>query len=193
MKKSAKVKVNCPQCNKPVYLTQYNVDRGRKYCSLKCFHLYSTGKPGKKWAKSLPSSTCKVCSATFTPKRKDSKTCSFKCGRILSGKKRRLDPDTILNEYPPEFYKIRPEIYENDNWTCQICGVKCSSYGIGDPLTTITCHHIDYDKNNNDRSNLITVCCSDHGRTNADREDWQKFFSSTFICCQSWYGAKTAA
>ena len=39
-------------------------------------------------------------------------------------------------------------------------------------------HHIDYDKYNNDENNLITLCCSCHGKSNRDRK-WH----------ESWYRA----
>lgn len=37
-------------------------------------------------------------------------------------------------------------------------------------------HHIDYDTENNQENNLITLCCSCNAKVNSNREDWTKFF-----------------
>lgn len=41
-----------------------------------------------------------------------------------------------------------------------------------------TVHHIDYNKENNNPINLITLCASCHALTNANREVWVAFFRS---------------
>ena len=38
-------------------------------------------------------------------------------------------------------------------------------------------HHIDYNKMNNDESNLITLCKVCHGKTNGHREIFMRLFS----------------
>lgn len=66
--------------------------------------------------------------------------------------------------YPYQWKKtLKRSIRERDNYTCQICG--CFGKYI---------HHIDYDKDNIDPDNLITLCLKDHGRTNGHRKDWEE-------------------
>lgn len=61
---------------------------------------------------------------------------------------------------------LRREIRERDGYKCAICG------GSGNCV-----HHIDYNKRNNDPSNLITLCRKDHSKTTGNREYWQAYFT----------------
>jgi len=45
-------------------------------------------------------------------------------------------------------------------------------------LPGLQVHHIDYDKNNNAKDNLILLCNKHHGQTSHRREYWQSFFHS---------------
>lgn len=65
--------------------------------------------------------------------------------------------------YPIEFNKgLKQQILKRDNYTCQNpnCAYKSSKLHI---------HHIDYNKQNNLNSNLITLCNSCHGKTIASK------------------------
>jgi hypothetical protein len=58
--------------------------------------------------------------------------------------------------YPPEFDdELKLQIKERDDFTCQVCGLSD---------VTLQVHHIDWNKNNNDPGNLITLCPSCHGK-----------------------------
>lgn len=63
-------------------------------------------------------------------------------------------------KYSPQFRRLRPFIRTRDDYTCQLCGDSPS----------VDVHHIDYDTDNNDVLNLITLCCSCHGKTNGKSE-----------------------
>lgn len=77
-----------------------------------------------------------------------------------------------LHGYPPEFNQmLRNEIKERDNYQCQQCHQTEEEAGY--PLCV---HHIDYDKNNNDPANLITLCNVCHSQTNFSREEWTDYF-----------------
>lgn len=52
------------------------------------------------------------------------------------------------------YKKLRPEILERDNHTCQFCGFRADKFQ--------EVHHIDDDHSNNDPSNLITACALCH-------------------------------
>ena len=55
-------------------------------------------------------------------------------------------------------------------------GNRCRNPGCWGTTKRISVHHIDYDKNNCDPSNLITVCQSCNVRANKGREFWTAFY-----------------
>lgn len=62
--------------------------------------------------------------------------------------------------YTYEFTIIKPKIINRDKF-CQICG-KLGKY----------VHHIDYNKKNDNKSNLIYLCSSCHTKTNFNKRYW---------------------
>jgi len=69
--------------------------------------------------------------------------------------------------YTSEFSKrLKKEIKTRDKFTCQICNNESA---------IIQIHHIDYDKNNCSKNNLISLCPSCHGQTQHNRQyyKWQ--------------------
>ena len=70
--------------------------------------------------------------------------------------------DSYLS-YPALQVKVR------DSFTCQ----RCKREGDGRFLHV---HHIDYDKYNNELSNLVTLCNACHGVTNSNRDYWRGYF-----------------
>lgn len=85
-----------------------------------------------------------------------------------------LDKRRVWNEfYSSDFVENRKMVYRRDGWRCQICDYKCDRTVKG----FIQCHHIDYDINNNQLSNLITLCRSCHMKTNSNRKHWRELLS----------------
>jgi len=77
--------------------------------------------------------------------------------------------------YPPEFNKeIKKQVLERDNSICQ--NPNCVHLSEG-----LDCHHIDYDKQNNNSENIITLCDRCHTKTNYDREYWTEFYQNIMI------------
>jgi len=74
--------------------------------------------------------------------------------------------------------ELRGRIHYRDKFTCQICGKKMTTFGT--KTDKLEVHHIDYNKENCDLDNLISLCHNDHMRTNKpkDREKWQSIFAS---------------
>ena len=73
--------------------------------------------------------------------------------------------------YPPEFSKeLKKQVFDRDNGICQLCNnLVTNGHAI---------HHIDYDKYNNNKFNLILLCKSCHNKTNVkNREYWTELFS----------------
>lgn len=70
--------------------------------------------------------------------------------------------------YPQEFDgNLKNKIKQRDFNECSECF----------DINRLAIHHIDYDKCNNNENNLITLCCSCHGKTcNGDRKKWTNHF-----------------
>jgi hypothetical protein len=73
--------------------------------------------------------------------------------------------------YSYEFNDIlKQKIRERDNYTCQLCILSGSHV-----------HHIDYNKENNHETNLITLCSVCHGKTNGNRFQYQLKFNDIIL------------
>ena len=77
--------------------------------------------------------------------------------------------------YGKKFNRIlKRQIRERDNFICAICWKK-------EDGRAHSVHHIDFNKRNNDPSNLITLCGGCHALTSHKRKKWIKFFQSQNI------------
>jgi len=92
--------------------------------------------------------------------------------------------------------KLKSKIKIRDNNECILCRLKLERekeelssqiYWVRTLLITkmeanmnrrLSIHHIDYDKKNNKKDNLITLCSSHHIETNYKRDHWKKFLQS---------------
>lgn len=74
--------------------------------------------------------------------------------------------------YLPEFYDdiLRADIIADQQYKCGMC-----SKDVSDSSPHL--HHIDYDKTNCSRENLIFVCSRCHGKTNSNRPFWNKLLT----------------
>ena len=85
-----------------------------------------------------------------------------------------------FESYGLEFNKkLKEDIRKRDNFRCREC------YRHQDELRTknnksykLLIHHIDYNKQNNNSNNLISLCRNCHLKTNYNREDWKKYFQN---------------
>jgi hypothetical protein len=76
--------------------------------------------------------------------------------------------------YPFKFNKqLKENVKNRDRYRCMICDKETQKLAI---------HHIDYNKNNIDLCNLISLCYSCHPKTNFNRENWIKFFDNMTFC-----------
>jgi len=55
--------------------------------------------------------------------------------------------------------ELKEQIRKRDNYTCQICGKEQEKI-------KLDVHHIDFNKQNNDKNNLISLCHSCHSKLN---------------------------
>lgn len=75
-------------------------------------------------------------------------------------------------KYPGVYTRrFRESIYNRDGYFCQ--NPEC---GNGPSLAYLTVHHIDYNKWNNDPSNVLTLCFSCNCRANYDTDHWKAYY-----------------
>ena len=98
----------------------------------------------------------------------------------MFGRKGALHPNWLggisFEPYGLEFNEDLKEVIRNrDRRKCQICGKteleNCKK---------LDCHHIDYNKKNNNPNNLIALCFTCHPKTNHNRDVWIKFFKELY-------------
>lgn len=79
--------------------------------------------------------------------------------------------------YPPEFNeRLKEKIRRRDCYICQRCGMM-QKESLGEFQKKLAIHHIDYDKENCDESNLIALCPKCNSDVNFNREYWTRYFS----------------
>jgi len=82
--------------------------------------------------------------------------------------------------YPIEFNsKLKEQIRKRDCYQCQNCSITEEEHIIvfGKRLSI---RHIDYNKENNNKNNLITLCSSCNIRVNFNREYWRIYFYENY-------------
>jgi hypothetical protein len=81
------------------------------------------------------------------------------------------------NPYPLEFDNIlKNKIRRRDDYRCQECNMSQDELGY-----SLHVHHIDYNKSNNNKNNLISLCNSCHMQTNFDRDDWMEYYQDKIM------------
>lgn len=137
-----------------------NHDKGsRKYCSRKCQHIGIRGQTGiwkgKKFSKKHIENMSRV-----------------RIGKWAGDRHYNWQGGKSFEPYPVTWTNtLKEAIRQRDNYKCQICGCpqeECTS--------KLPVHHIDYDKENLDPKNLITLCRSCHSKTNYNRPYWIDYF-----------------
>jgi len=103
-------------------------------------------------------------------------------GKIASGKSPSWKSEVPPGPYPLEFNNhLKREVRERDGYTCQICK--------GDGKCV---HHIDHDKTNSDKMNLITLCQSCHPMTNWYTESWEAYLMEVQLMNHKLYQGGTS-
>lgn len=147
----------CLQCNKDKYHTLSDINRNKTkkfFCSPICQYSYFKGSNHSMYGKNQ------------TEEMKDK----------IRGSNNHfwLGGDAKLHGYNREWTKrLKDEIRKRDDNTCQICK---RHQVLLDRLLCI--HHIDYNKHNCNKDNLIALCINCHGKTNSFRNEWIIFFNN---------------
>jgi len=148
----------CWKCYSKFYKGKNHPNFGKSYNKGKSHGQWKGGKPhcidcGKQLA--LYSATqCQSCS------HKGKRNPNYIHG------KSRFPYNVIFNS------QLKEDIRKRDNFKCQCCN---KSQKVN--LKKLSIHHIDYNKENNKKKNLISLCLHCHCITNYDRDYWYAYCS----------------
>lgn len=70
---------------------------------------------------------------------------------------------------------LRDAVRKRDGYMCRLCSSHQDNFE-----AKLDVHHIDYNKENCNPSNLITLCKSCHRKTNHKRKAWELYFNNFF-------------
>ena len=162
----------CVDCGKTIHRS--SKDRPTKRCP-ECWYKLNQGKNNSAW--NGGPKHCLDCGAELKNSKPGSswKRCR-KCHYRHAIKENHPNWKGGIGKepYPFEFDdELKDIIRERDNYTCQACGVLQK-----DHWRKLDIHHINYDKDDINPNNLITLCQHCHLVTNYDRDIWQQFFQS---------------
>lgn len=187
------VKVPCAECGQVLIRKRCMLDKWERfYCSKKCMAAHYSenylGKNSCAWKGggiTVPCSWCgeptsrKACFSDPSCKtfgKYEHAFCSKECYSAHCSQNRVGENSTnwqggkSFEPYGPEFNKaLKLAIRERDGFICQLCREPENG-------RIHSCHHIDYDKTNNDPDNLNTLCRSCHTRTGTNRAFWTNLF-----------------
>ena len=170
-----KIEKTCPVCGKTFYVAPSVIKAGNgTYCSYKCRDIGHTAKVKR---------VCPICGKVFyiIPSRiKDGRGiyCSHKCKSMFHSGEHSpswkggvsFEPYCIL--FNKEFKERVRAFWGNK---CPVCGKTEEESGKAHCV-----HHVGYDKevccNDNERL-FVPLCPSCHGKTNANREMWEEYFT----------------
>jgi hypothetical protein len=142
------------------------VSRGSTYC---VHHAHTKERGGRNYKRGIPK--CIDCGKQLHDYH--SKRCKKCFGKTISGEKSYLWKGGIsFYPYPQDWTNtLKESIRERDSYMCQICGIHKDEL-----KQKLHIHHIDYDKENLDPKNLITLCIYCHMKTNGNRKYWINYF-----------------
>lgn len=177
-----RLKKYCLECDREFEVVPSFANQ--KYCSVKCQGLAypkNWAGPDSPFWKERVEKTCKFCGKSFMAEQAAAQRgrglfCSRPCvtswvSENLSGENSHMWRGGISREpYGRDFDdELKESIRERDGYVCAVCG-RCAD-------DCLSVHHIDYDKRNNDRNNLISLCRQCHGKTGSNRRFWNIILS----------------
>ena len=185
----------CQQCSKAFRPLRGDVERGYgKFCSRACYTEWmrenQRGENHPCWVGDYIEVTCEWCGKKFTQSRyrvenQNSRFCSREClgkwhSEFMSGENCPTWQGGLSFEpYGRDFNsELKEKVRTRDGRRCMMCGMLANDNG-----RKLDIHHIDYDKQNNDESNLISLCMSCHRKTNNNRDAWQSMLQRVIGEC----------
>lgn len=191
-------RIVCSECNKERFVTyaqHRNIVRSKNKLCRSCVmkgNNWGFKKGQSAWNKKYFNFICEICKKEFSIRNgKKHRFCSKDCdnearriglingGQFLKGE---LHPNWVNGKsdhpYPKTFNQLLKEkIRKRDNYQCQ--NKECNMteeehlivYG-----KVLDIHHIDYNKDNINPDNLISLCKQCNARANFNRDYWEKYF-----------------
>lgn len=106
----------------------------------------------------------------------------FICKSKRGEYKRENNPNWLngISKLPYSFdfdEELKEYIRRRDNYICRKCGITEEEYLIVYGIK-LSIHHIDYNKQNCNEYNLITLCSECNARVNFNRDYWMRFFKN---------------
>lgn len=189
----------CQTCNKSFSVRKTVIRQGGgKYCSYPCFYRRSqkTVKLTRacpvcgRTFETFPSMLCTHCSIECYEQSRERNTevCEI-CGKTFEAapaSKRRFCsrrcmaenmrvPGSDRCEYVGFTESLKEKIRKRDNRTCQLCGKSEANNA------RLDVHHINYQKSDDQESNLISLCHSCHSSTHHKRGYWMQYFQNMLV------------
>jgi hypothetical protein len=134
--------------------------------------------------------SCKKCSRTLEVRKavsqaqngkKESKETCLKISKATRGKNNpRYINGLSKSRHKSNFSdELKLKIRKRDNFKCQFCGMT-ENIHVKKSQKVLTIHHIDYNKQNCNENNLITLCigcnCKANGTKDLDRDYWFAYY-----------------
>ena len=192
---------SCEHCSNPVTRRPSEFRKTKHvFCSQKCCNAWRTGRPrpehGAKVRKALkgrkPSPQCMEASRKAASRRLKDPTVQAKMQEgVREYYKDNPGPNkdkfgaqnynwrggTSFEPYSEEFNDpLKEQIRKRDGYVCQLCDMTQKEH-VERYERKLIVHHIDYDKQNCDPHNLISLCFSCHGKTNGNRKRYKKLLN----------------
>jgi hypothetical protein len=153
------------------------VHKNARFCSMKCVGISQRGRHLKSPKRIIIQ--CRACGKDFSdiPSHLErNKTCSVECrseyrSQISKGEKNgNWNGGLSRQPYAHNFSReISKTIIKRDDFRCH--GPLCSGKD-----SRLVSHHINYKKEDNEESNLITLCNTCNSMANFNREKWTAYF-----------------
>ena len=178
MRKTGKV-IKCSNCGKPKYKSGWELKKSKRYfCSITCANTVPDHWPEemRKYFRKLY--TGKKASPESCARMKIAAQKRAPYTKWLRGDKhpRWRGGISFLPWGPESTVKLKKQIKERDNYTCKLCQTQILGKD-----RSLHVHHIDYNKFNNDPSNLVSLCRTCHGITNFTRDKWTEHFTKNIV------------
>ena len=111
-------------------------------------------------------------------KRKNNKTTLTNIRRGTHKKERNPNWHNGISKEPKKkiAIKLKNEIMRRDNYICQFCFKHKNELSV-----QLLVHHIDFNKRNDRRKNLITLCNRCHSKLSYNREIWIRYFQNLML------------
>lgn len=164
----------CEQCGLEIIRKPREGKRdwnNRKFCSSSCYHKASVGKK--------PFKMTQVIKKKIGEKTRMAMNRQEVRDKISGENGSNWKGGITKDPYPQDWNDmLRDSIRQRDNYMCQECGIHQDELdGFHKRLSV---HHIDYNKDNLNPNNLITLCVKCHTKTNYNREYWKEYFKQNY-------------